>query len=329
MTTEDQTLPAVPWRSEERKLAVPESVGAVAVAARESASIRTAMEAAKMFPREELECYQRIVASCERPSFAEEAQYLFSRGGKDIKGPSVRLAREAARIWGNMRYGLTVVSMTKDTHPTMGQQERAHIKGWAWDVQANSYAEADDSFWMLHQRKDGRGPQAKTIWTKPDERDARELVNRRGAICLRNAILQLIPSDVIDDACARADKTLRASVTGAFKEGREAAVKKLVRTFADVGVNVKMIEARVGHDLDTLTEDEYMDLVTAGQAVRDDPTARASLFDMSLASKPKKKQAAAKSSKPAQGDGEDDDVPFVPPENMDQWLEQQGEKDPG
>ena len=50
----------------------------------------------------------------------------------------------------------------------------------------------------------------RTEWTVPDERDLRELTNRRGAICVRNAILALVPPDLVEDAMATADQTLEA-----------------------------------------------------------------------------------------------------------------------
>ncbi|MCH8828317.1 MAG: type II secretion system F family protein, partial [Planctomycetes bacterium] len=75
--------------------------GTAAAVAREQSELAGAIEAA---------CYCRIIASCRRPGFAEVARYSFPRGDATIEGPSIDLAREIARCWGNMRCGIRIVS---------------------------------------------------------------------------------------------------------------------------------------------------------------------------------------------------------------------------
>ena len=67
------------------------------------------MVLARRFPRSEQGAYAALLRSCGRTSFAEEASYSFPRGGSSVEGPSVRFAREAARVWGNIRYGLDIL----------------------------------------------------------------------------------------------------------------------------------------------------------------------------------------------------------------------------
>src|SRR5690606_14405160 len=168
-------------------------VGAVAATAREEAEIKAAIVLARRFPRDEIAAYTGSSEACKRPSFAEGAMYSFPRGNQIVTGPSVQLAREIARCWGNIRFGLRVVSM---------DDQMVHIRGYAYDAETNAYVEAEDKFSKLIFRR-GRG------WVQPDERELRELVNRRGAILVRNCILQVVPSDVVEDAQRVVQETLR------------------------------------------------------------------------------------------------------------------------
>jgi len=131
------------------------------------------------FPRDERKAWEGLLATCQRPAFAEKATYKFPRGNADVTGPSVNLAREAARVWGNIRYGVDI--LRDDEHSV-------HLRGWAWDAQTNNKTSLDASFRKLIYRKKGG-------WVKPDERDLRELINRHGAFLERNCLLKLLPLD--------------------------------------------------------------------------------------------------------------------------------------
>jgi hypothetical protein len=236
--------------------AVAEQAGALALVAREDTELKAAIVSAKHFPRDEAVAYTRIMKACGRPSMAEDAAYSFPRGGQPVTGPSVYLAREAARCWGNIRHGLRIVELT---------DAQVHIRGYALDCETNAYAEAEDRFAPLVQRKrNGR-----TEWVTPDERDLRELINRRGAICVRNAILQVLPSDVIEEALRTADATLRKAAKGELEQNREDAVRRIVLAFDRFGVSGEMIGAKLGHDLTLITPDELAELRQVYKSIED------------------------------------------------------------
>lgn len=209
-------------------------------AAKEQHEIQSAIIVAKRFPRNEEDCFQKLMKAASRPSFAEDATYSFPRGETDVTGPSVNLAREAARIWGNIRFGLYIVR--DDEHSRL-------IRGWAWDVETNMKNEFDDDFKKLIQRK-GKG------WVEPDERDLRELTNRRGAILVRNSILQALPKDLIEDALFQCRKTLET----AADENPEGARKRLLVDFGSINVTVAQIEQKLGHPFAQSTPKELAEL---------------------------------------------------------------------
>lgn len=239
--------------------------GSVSAVAREEAEMKTAIVLARANPRNELDCYNRLLKSCCRASFADKSLYSFPRGDKLVEGPSVWMAREAARIWGNIRSGLRVVTADDTT---------VHIKGYAYDLQSNTYVETEDRFSKLIQRKDRKTGEVR--WLKPDERDLRELINRRGAICVRNAILQLLPADVIEDAVVQSNETLAKAADGDLKADRETTIRRLVMAFSEHQVNTEMLAAHLGHPIELLTDTELARLrmiytaIKDGQATRDD-----------------------------------------------------------
>lgn len=243
-----------------------EQSGTLAVIQREKSEIESAIVIAKRFPRDEAACYTRIIRSCERPGFAEGARYAFPRGGTTVSGPSVQLAREMARCWGNIRFGLRIVSVDDD---------QVHIRGYALDVETNNYVEAEDRFAKLVQRKQN----GRTVWVEPDERDLRELVNRRGAIVVRNALLQVLPPDVTEDAQRTAEATLRKAAKGELTQDRQAAIRRLALAFDGLGVTTEMLTEHLGHDLEIITEDELTSLRAVYTSIKDGNTRRGDHFD--------------------------------------------------
>lgn len=184
---------------------------------------------------------------------AEQAVYRFPRGGAEVSGPSVYLARELARAWGNVRFGIRIVSE---------DDERVHVQGYAWDIERNVYVEHEDKFKKLIPRKRG----GQTMWIVPNERDLRELVNRRAAICLRNAILEVIPRDIVDEAMEVAHDTLVRATRSA---PREQVVQRLVAAFSRLGITAQQIESYVGGPLDQITEEQIAGLREVYKSIED------------------------------------------------------------
>lgn len=205
-----------------------------ASAAEKQFEIQSAIAIAKRFPRDEDVAFAKLMKACARLTFAEDAAYSYDRGGNTISGPSVYLAREAARVWGNVRHGLEVITDDKTTRT---------IRGWAWDVETNTKVSAEDTFAKLVQHKNKRTKV--TEWVDADERELRELTNRRGAILVRNSILQVIPSDLIDDALSAAKTTIKS---GAEKDP-EGTRKRIILAFSELNVTPEMLQQKLGHPI--------------------------------------------------------------------------------
>jgi hypothetical protein len=247
----------------------PAETGAVAGALmmREKSEVETRAILARKFPRDEIACFNRVIKSFSRPAMAETAEYSFKRGKGNVTGPSVETAREIKRCFGNIESGIRIVSMSA---------ELVHIRGYAHDLESNNYEEAEDMFRPLIQRKQADDS---TRWVTPDERDLRELINRRGSICERNAILRVLPPDVVDSALETAIETLRKKNAGELKADRDDTLRKLAREFDKIGVTVAMLERRLGHELGIASVDELIELRGIGKAILEGQGKREEFFE--------------------------------------------------
>jgi len=215
-------------------------------------------------PRNEQTAYDNIMIATKRPSFASKARYIYPRGGQNITGPSVNLAREIARCWGNIESGSRVTERT-DTHST--------IQGWAWDLQTNSIKTESTVIENKIFRKN-KG------WLRPDERDYAELVGRNGAKLERNAILRIVPTDIVEDAMEGARKTLEDVAAGDGKAGlsRRQWISALTSNYAAHSVTVTQLEAHVGCPLGEMTKEHAAELQGMLQSISDGAATARELF---------------------------------------------------
>ena len=238
---------------------VQRDAGAVVVgqAAREQSELQSALILARRFPRDEGAVIRRLHANAQRVTFADDALYSFQRAGNVIEGPSVYFTRETARIFGNMRSGIKIVDMT-DSLIT--------VRGWAMDLETNAYSEREAAFKPLIYRRTGG-------WQKPDERDLRELVNKNGAICVRNALLDLLPTDIVDEALRLCKVTSERAALD------PARVLVMLKKYLAIGVTEKMLAAwgKVT-DPKLLTPAQFAELGRIYKTITDGAAVRADFF---------------------------------------------------
>lgn len=220
-----------------------------AMAATVQAEVQAAVILAKKFPRNEDEAYSKLMKACKRTSFADDAAYSFPRGGTSVSGPSINLARESARVWGNIESGTLITHDDEDTRT---------IRTWAWDKETNVRVFAEDTFKkLIFRKKDG--------WITPDERDLRELTNRRAAILKRNCLLELIPKDFIEDAMRACKATLESET----EQDPDGARKRLIVAFAELNITPDMLEKKLGHPLAQSSPTEVAELRKIYTSIRD------------------------------------------------------------
>lgn len=216
--------------------------------ARAVAEVAAAVQVAKMFPRDITAAQADMRRACSRFAMADRAFFNFRRGGKNVNGPTVYLARELARCFGNMQWGL--VELRRDD--AGGTSE---MQAFAWDVENNS--RQSTTFVVPHARDvtvDGENE----IRPLATLRDVYENNANLGARRQREMILGLLPQWFVDEAidlCRAAlkrgegDKTLDQRITHAVTQFAEA-----------FRVDRSRLERRVGAPIAAWSEQDVADI---------------------------------------------------------------------
>lgn len=231
------------------------------------AEIQAAIVVAQRVPRNEMQVWEKCMRAAARPGMSEPdadgnipGMYAFPRAGKKVTGPSVKLARELCRCWRNIRHGYYV------TRYDIGQN-LVTMRGYAWDLEANLKIELEHTFKYLIQRKvpDPNDQRRRiTRWVQPDERDGRELIAKHGAFLSRNAMLQVLPPDLVEEALG----VIKSSAKQTLRDSLESNRKGIIKQFMQIGVTVEDLQAYIGHGR-AWSEDELMELAGVLSAIRD------------------------------------------------------------
>jgi hypothetical protein len=179
---------------------------------------------ARALPRQLSTVVQRIetLATLDDES-AEECVYALPRGGKPIKGPSIRLAEIIGSQWGNARVGARVVHVDR-------VEKFVEAEGVFHDLETNMATTAR----VRRRIVDSKGK----LYT-----DDMIIVTGNAAcsIAKRNAILGAVPKAVWRKAYAAVEKVIAGDVK-TLVERREQALK----AFAAFGVKPEQVFISLG-----------------------------------------------------------------------------------
>ena len=217
---------------------------------------------AKRFPRNQAEAYRKAMIACKRQSLAEKAIYSYPKGGQTISGPSIRLAEELARCWGNIDFGIKELSQ-KD-----GESE---MQAYCWDTETNTIS--SQTFVVPHIIDTSSGQKKLTKARDIYENNA-NMAGRR----LRSRILAVLPPDLVEDAVRECRKTL----AGQNDVPIEDRVKKMVMQFQKFGVKPETIEKRLGRSIDTMTADDLSEFVGIYNSLKDGNSGIGDWFDVGV-----------------------------------------------
>lgn len=228
---------------------LPSSPQAEMMVSRQMQEVQAAMIAAKRFPRDEFRAIDRIKATCQRPTLAEQAVYRYPRGGQSVSGPSIRLAEALAQNWGNIDTGIIELENTRGTSTMMA---------YAWDLETNT--RVTKIFTVEHKRDTKQGSKALT-----DGRDIYEATANFGARRQRACILSIIPGDVVDMAVEECKKT----VADADKRPVDEILKEILKAFKDIKVTKEQLEKYFDKQLTVMTKEDLVDLRAVYKAIKD------------------------------------------------------------
>ena len=232
-----------------------------ASADRTIATVKAQIFMAKQFPRNENAARSRVLRACQRPGLASKAFYSYPKGGKNVTGPSIRLAEELAKAWGSIDFNIATVE-TRETE--------TECLAYCWDLETNT--RVSRSFIVPHKISTKNGEKVLT-----DPRDIRELVLNQGARYLRACMLCVIPGDLLDEAIAECNKTLQG-------QNRRPLVDRL-RDMIDMfqsrfSVPLASIEKYFGYPLDVFTEQDGITLANIYNTLKDGEAKREDYFQL-------------------------------------------------
>lgn len=204
--------------------------------ARAIAEVRAAVMIAMDRPRDRSAALTEMREVCGIQGLAERAFFRVPRGGQQVNGESIHLARELARIWGNINYG--VKELVRDD--IKGQSE---LLAFSWDLQTNARSEI--VFIVPHTK--GRDNRKLTGTQEIYENNA-SFAGRR----LRETIFAVLPVWFKDEAAQLCHQTLE-------KGGGKPLVQRVAdmrSAFEGIGVTAAQLETKRGRRIDDfLAED--------------------------------------------------------------------------
>lgn len=229
------------------------------------AEVQAAAYLARQFPRDITTARAEMLDSCNQMGLAERSMFSFRRGGGAVTGASVHLARELARCWGNIQYGL--IELSRDDHGGSSQ-----MIAYAWDVQTN--ARSSSTFIVPHIRDTKSGGVKLT-----ETRDIYENNANQGARRVREAIFAVLPTWFTEEAKAACRTTLENGGGKALP----VRIDEMIQAFALGHITLPQLEARVGIEKARWTAQEVATLGIVFTSLRNGETRREDEFPPAMA----------------------------------------------
>lgn len=246
------------------------NVGAIEIESQRAiAEAQGQLTLAKKFPRSMTAATQDFLDACNSPEFAATAFYSVPNRGS---GPSIRLAEEAARCYGNFIYGHRELSRTEG---------KSEIEVYAWDMEKNNRSSRQIT--VMHVTDTKNGPKRLT-----DQADIDNKIANVASKQMRGRILALMPKSMIAQGVAAAKRALAG---GGEKPVGERIIA-MAQAFARYGVSRAHLETHLGHNIDHTTIDELADLMGTFNAIKEGAKA-SEFFPMGDAPDPEAASAAA------------------------------------
>ncbi|MEX3950590.1 hypothetical protein AB4Y40_22875 [Paraburkholderia sp. EG287B] len=215
--------------------------------------LRVVYMTAAEHPRDEVRAVDLIENAFTRLGLAEKAQYAYSRGVTDIRGPSIKAMERIAAIWGNIDAAWRERSRGVDARGVAYSE----VEAVAVDLQTRTRKRI--AFMVPHWRDTREGG-----YPLRDERDVYELCASAAQRRVRACLEAVIPSDVVEVAMVQADKTLKAKA-----DTSPEAMEKMVVAFAEFGVTKAQIEKRIQRHLNAIAPAQVVGLKRIYASLRD------------------------------------------------------------
>lgn len=221
--------------------------------ARAVAEVQAAVVVAQQVPRNMGSAVADMRDACGRLGLANRAFYSVPNRGA---GSSVHLARELARIFGNVQYG--VHELRRDDAAGISE-----VQAFAWDVEKN--VRSTRTLIIPHARmvKPKGGGKA----TRDPLSDLSDIyLNNQniGARAVRECIFTILPAWFVDEATDLCRTTLRDG------EGKPLSqrITEAVQAFGRIGIKASELEDSVGKKQNAWQPNDLAELVIVFQSIQ-------------------------------------------------------------
>ena len=241
-----------------------------ALAAAEEAQIKARFSMAYARGRDVDQFRLNLLREAARPTFAAVACYAKPRAGKVIKGPSVRFADTATRLFGNVDVQQRTVFDT---------DELRQVLITATDLQSNvtksetitvrkvvEKRRVYDRDKIVGKRINSEGLEIYLVQASDDDLYMAE--HAAAAKARRNLELQLLPADIVEEAI------LAAETTATKGDGVDPSKKRkaMIDAFSASGITPAQVRAYLGKDLELATDGDVTHLRHVWTAIQEGAT---------------------------------------------------------
>lgn len=229
-------------------------VQANAIESIQRAEIDVQITTAKRYPRQLTQVKQSMLsfATLDQET-AESCFYTLPRGGKNIQGPSVRLAEIALSCYGNIRAGSRVIHAVVD-----GPNPHVVIQSVCHDLEKNIAV-------TIEKRRRITKKKSKDFI---DEDDINLAANAGAAIAFRDAVFKVVPLALVKPVYEQAKRV-------AIGDAKTLVDRRarMVETFGKMGVSKEMILNRLEKkSLEEVDLSDMETLIGLHTAIRDGDT---------------------------------------------------------
>lgn len=240
-------------------------LAASASAAMAKAEIESAYIMAMRKPRSWADVRAKILQACERPVFAEKAEYQKPMGGSKISGPSIRFAETVIQAAGNIKTSATVIYDDDNIR-------KVHVQ--VTDLENNiSYGKEITLQKTVERKQLKQGQEAlstrlnsygQMVYIVPATED--ELIVKQAAQeskIIRTCGLRMIPQDIVEEAMEVARVTRRKNIDP------KAELNKILDAFSKLGVKPSDIASYLKKPIEQIVAAEIDDLRQIYTAIKD------------------------------------------------------------
>lgn len=208
------------------------------------AEVQAAVLVAQQCPRDMERSIADLKQSCGVLFLAERAFWRFPRGGQQLTGMTVQIAREAARCYGNIQYG--VIELSRDH-----RNRQSEMMAVAWDLQSNTRAQTT----FIVEWKRDKGEKGAT--DLESLRDIYEKNANDGARRMREMIFAILPpwfTEIANAACL--ETIAKGSSNMPLEQQRSEAIAK----YEAVGIRKAQLIAKIGLPVEQWTTADIANL---------------------------------------------------------------------